>query len=174
MTRKDTRRRGQSLLEFTLVGIPMIFVLISIFEIARGMWIYNTAAYAVKEGTRLAIVKGDGYFTALTDQNNVVTVRRIVQEIKYAGVGLDITDPDSEIRLTWIGGGLLTCKPISACLADTSRWPPESASGPDLQVGIEVVVPFRSALAMFWPGGGPAQVFGVKWFRARSEDRIQF
>ena len=44
-------RTGSTLIEFTLVGIPLIFVLISTFEMARGMWNYQTLAYAVRAGT---------------------------------------------------------------------------------------------------------------------------
>ena len=48
------------MLEFVLVGIPLIFVILSIFEIARGMWTYQTLAFAVREGTRYAIMHGKG------------------------------------------------------------------------------------------------------------------
>ena len=166
-------RRGQSLLEFTLVGIPMIFVLISIFEIARGMWIYHTLAYAVKEATRLAIVKGSSYVYATGGQ--FVTVGRIVQEVRQAGVGLPLDDADSEIWLTSADTGVIHCKPAASCLTNGDRWPPEGVSSRNLPVSIEVVVPFRSALAMFWPiSGERARVFGVTWLRARSQDLIQF
>ena len=43
-------QRGATTIEMTLVGIPIIFLLISTFEISRGMWMYNTAATAVREG----------------------------------------------------------------------------------------------------------------------------
>jgi hypothetical protein len=49
-TRKQ-RQRGSAMIEFTLVGIPMIFLLISIFEISRAMWNYHTLAFAIREGT---------------------------------------------------------------------------------------------------------------------------
>ena len=39
------RERGTTLLEFTLVGIPLIFLLISTVEISRGMWQYHTLAH---------------------------------------------------------------------------------------------------------------------------------
>ena len=42
------RSLGQSLVEFTLVGIPIVFVLISIFEISRGM----QDAFAVESHAR--------------------------------------------------------------------------------------------------------------------------
>src|SRR5882762_5274489 len=58
MTRRD-RCRGSNILEFTLVGIPLVFILISTFEMARGMWNYHVMAYAVKEGTRYASVHGN-------------------------------------------------------------------------------------------------------------------
>ena len=55
---RNHRRGGSSLIEFTLVGIPLIFVLLSTFEMARGMWLYHTLAYAARQGTRYAIVHG--------------------------------------------------------------------------------------------------------------------
>ncbi len=163
-------RKGNSLLEFTLAGIPLIFVLISIFEIARGMWIYTTLAYAVKEATRLAIVKGRGYvYAQLT--NTPVPVSRIVQEIRIAGVGLD----PNELNVTLTSeGGSINCNPITACAGNATQWPPVFQNGRNRPVSIEAVFPFRSALAMFWPGGGPGLVFGVVWMRARSQDMIQF
>ena len=56
-----TRRRGErgsSMVEFTLVGFPLIFILISIFEMARGMWNYHTLEEAVEVGTRYEAVRG--------------------------------------------------------------------------------------------------------------------
>ena len=51
-------QRGATTIEMTLVGIPIIFLLISTFEMSRGMWMYNTAATAVREGVRFASVHG--------------------------------------------------------------------------------------------------------------------
>jgi Flp pilus assembly protein TadG len=73
------RRRGSSTLEFTLVGIPIIFVLISTFEMARGMWNYHTIAYAVKEGTRFASVHGIDCSTAPNTENRGCRYRAAYQ-----------------------------------------------------------------------------------------------
>ena len=64
-----TTLRGNATIEFTLVGIPLVFVLISTIEMARGMWIYHTLAYAVKEGTRYAVARGQNNPTPTTYQN---------------------------------------------------------------------------------------------------------
>jgi len=65
-----SRCGGQSLVEFTLVGIPLIFVLVSVFEVSRGMWIYHTLAHAVRDGVRYASVHGYN----CTNNNNTCTV----------------------------------------------------------------------------------------------------
>ena len=58
MRARGRRRLGNATIEFTLVEIPLLCVLISTFEMARGMWLYHTLAYAVKEGARYAAVRG--------------------------------------------------------------------------------------------------------------------
>ena len=40
------------MVEMTMVGIPLIFMLLAIFEMSRGMWMYHTLSYAVKNGVR--------------------------------------------------------------------------------------------------------------------------
>ena len=42
------KTRGNALLEFTLMGIPLIFVLISIVQLSIGLWRYYSLQYAVK------------------------------------------------------------------------------------------------------------------------------
>jgi Flp pilus assembly protein TadG len=54
-------RKGSTALEFALVGIPLLFILFSLFEAARGMWTYQMMAYAVREGTRYAAMHGKGW-----------------------------------------------------------------------------------------------------------------
>ena len=75
------------MIEFTLVGIPMIFLLISIFEISRAMWNYHTLAFAIREATRYAAVHGSG---CSTDPHNScqATVAQVAQRIQDAGIGL--------------------------------------------------------------------------------------
>ena len=90
----SSKRRGQALVEFTFVGIPVIFVFISVFEIARGMWMYHTMAYAAKEGVRYASVHGYN----CTKNGNTCTVNigpvsdttSVAGVIRRAAVGLDL------------------------------------------------------------------------------------
>jgi Flp pilus assembly protein TadG len=163
------RRRGSTLVEFTLVGIPMMFVVISIFEMSRGMWNYHTLNQAVKVGTRYASLHGQ---ECTLDGNSCGgTVQQIAQQIANAAVGLP---PQAfNVTLTSATAAAVTCAPLSSCLTNSAAWPPtpDNADGMDIQ--ISAIYPFHSALSMFWPGS-KAVAFSVVNFGAYSRQTIQF
>jgi hypothetical protein len=172
-------QRGSSLLEFTLVGIPLIFILISIFEVSRGMWIYHTMAYAVKETSRFVIVKGENCIASGNACG--VTVQRIAQEFASAGVGLDPNETNLSLIVV---GDQRDCFPLQGCLSgsdgDSSvAWPtvaspafPGSGRGQNLTV--RATVPFRSAISLFWPGAGRGINFPAFLLGSTSTEKIQF
>ena len=166
---RRNRRRGSSTLEFTLVGIPIIFVLISTFEMARGMWNYHTIAYAVKEGTRFASVHG---IDCSTSPNTCsVTVGQITQKIVDAGIGL----PTTQLRLTFTSAsGSITCF-ASACLSNGTVWPPSPGNVVGSSIQIDATYPFQSAISMFWPGAGAGVGgFATVNLPASSREAVQF
>lgn len=172
MSRRNQSRKGSALVEFTLVGIPLIFVLISVFEVARGMWIYHTLAYAVTEGTRYAAVHGLN--CSVSPNSCATTISGIAGTIESAGVGLL---PD-QLSLTFTpnSGTAISCV-LQDCLNGTQAstpWPPASANVPGMDIVISATYPFSSAIALFWPGAGPGVVFPTFQLPATSRERIQF
>jgi Flp pilus assembly protein TadG len=159
---------GASVLEFTLVGIPIIFFLISTFEIARGMWNYHALAYAVREGTRYASVHGVNCATA--PNTCTVTIAQITQRILDAGIGLT----SSQLQLTFTHTGGATACTANSCLANNTAWPPAPGNAVGNYIQIDATLPFQSAICMFWPGAGPGSTFGTFNFPASSRDTIQF
>jgi hypothetical protein len=169
------------LIEFTLVGIPLIFILISTVELSRGMWLYHTLAYAMREGVRFAIVHGNN--CNLPPNNCVVTIREISGKVRDGAVGFLATDLQNTVFRS--PGKVVICPTLNDCLqpgalGDT-YWPANApgagdATGADRVSRIEIsaIFPFRSAIAMFWPGAGPGQNFGTLWLPASSKERIQY
>ena len=158
------------MIEFTLVGIPMIFVLISVFEISRAMWNYHTLAYAIREGTRYAIVHGAG---CSADPMNTcgVTIGQVAQRISDAGIGVE----PSELNLTFTSSGHAIPCTLSTCLGNTTVWPEAPNNTTGNSVAISGSLPFRSALALLWPGArGSAMNFPTFYLTAGSADIIQF
>lgn len=147
----------------------MIFVFLSVFEVSRGMWIYHTLAYAVREGTRYASMHGSGCASPNTCQ---ATIGQITTVIQSAGVGLD----PNATRVTFTpASGSSSSDTITNQLANTAVWPPTGANAPGQSVKISVKYPFRTFLAIFWPGSGSGtNDSGVFYLPATSSERIQF
>ena len=173
MTARAPRQssRGATMMEMVLVGIPMVFMLICIFEISRGMWIYATEAYAAKEGVRYAIVHGVNCVTA--PNNCPATISDVAKVVLYAGVGLD--QATTTLTFTTLQDLTATTCTLATCLTTVTQWPPATNNDSDVGKGlrIDISTPFHSALGMFWPGSSPV-LFAPVTFGASSTDYIQF
>jgi hypothetical protein len=163
------RQKGSTILEFVLVGIPIIFILISLFEAARGMWTYTTLSYSVREATRYASVHGSG---CGSPQSCPVKVKDIVTLIQSSGVGLD---PATTIATFTPATGSAISGTLSTLSTNATIFPPSTANSPGQNLKITLVYPFRTILAIFWAGDGHAlndsQVFHLG---ASSTEPIQY
>lgn len=169
MRAQGKNRKGSSLLEFTLVAIPLIFVVISLFELTRGMWTYQGLSYAVREGVRYASVHGRGCASPNTCQ---VTVGQITRVIRSAGPGFDTR----AITLTFTpASGTAISGTMATLLTNNTVWPPAGANAPGLSVKISMKYSFKTVLAVVWPGSGHvfnrSQTFTLP---ASSTEAIQF
>lgn len=161
------RSRGSTVLEFALVGVPMIFVFISIAEMARAMWTYQTLAYAAKETNSYIAVHGShcgGTNSCLLTVGNVATAAQAYAiGLSPGTLNLTLTSPSKTYR----------CSPISSCTGNSNSWPPtaDEAVGTDIQVKLQYQ--FNSALSVVWPGA-QATTFGTFNLGAYSKQRVVF
>ena len=181
-------QRGATTIEMTFVGIPLIFILISVFEISRGMWMYNTAATAVREGVRFATVHGVNCVQTGGIPNQCdVTANDIVRVIRtglgngsshsrnYGPTGagsVGLVGTTTDLTFT-SASGTLTCKLDGSTGACDVFWPPANDNAVKQFITISIKAPFRSAISMFWPGSRPMQ-FGATNLWASSSDTMQF
>jgi TadE-like protein len=202
--RETGRRRGNATIEFTLVGIPLLCVLISTFEMARGMWLYHTLAYAVKEGTRYAAVRGQNSPNQVPlGGTGALPQMPICQYILQEGPGLipqqvmltfhSATQPDVTVNagscmgLPSAPSAGVTCAVASG--TPPPYWPPggtfsapqADASGNtilDNQAGqaisINACFSFQSSILMFWPGAQGGAQFPSFIFPAKASEVMQF
>ena len=161
-------RRGSTMLEFALAGIPVIFVVISTLELARGMWIYHSLAFATKTAARFAVVRGRG--CQGPGNGCGIAVGDVARRLASAATGLP---PDSYEATLESAAGTVECRPVSACLTDPTAWPPAGANVPGMDIRLSTRHLFHSGMAIFWPGN-PARRAGAVWFLAASRQRIQF
>ena len=160
----------------TLIGIPIIFIMISIFEMSRGMWIYDTVAHASREGIRFAIVHGYNCVNTPPVTNDCAkTIADVAAVIKSTGVGLELNTTTIRFTAPSPGGAVVTCTlaAVGGCSGITTIWPPVGNNTVGTIVQIDVTTQFRSALSMFWPGAGKVD-FSTVNLGATSVDAVQF
>jgi len=166
--RRSQNCRGNALIEFTLVCIPLIFIVISLVELSRYMWAYHTLAYAVEKGARFAAVHGEECvnYSSLCP----VTVAKVAAVIRGAATGLDSRQLNIVLRSP---ASSVSCTPLNNCLGNAVRWPPSGDNSVGLAVQVAAVYPFRSAMSIFWPGAGKARVATVN-MGASAREEIRF
>ena len=170
MGSRNARQSGSMLLEFTLVGVPLIFLLVSVFELCRGMWTYHMVGASVKAGTRYAVVHGQD--CAVPPNTCLITIGDIAGRIKASGRGL-LWD---QFNVNFVSGdGTTISCPLNSCFSNGTTWPPLTANAVGKPVQISGTYPFRSIISMFWPGNGmPSGTLGSTNFTAVSQEPIQF
>jgi len=89
MRRLRRDERGQTIVEFALM-LPIFLLLVTgLFDVARAVWQENTLAYAAREGTRYAIVRGSG---AGTDAVYPSNTQPVIDRVRNSAIGVaDVT-----------------------------------------------------------------------------------
>jgi Flp pilus assembly protein TadG len=179
MARPQTQR-GSALLEFTLSGIPMMFIWISVVQMGIGMWQYHTIQYAVKTAGAYATVHGSDCSTG--GNSCTIEVENVAQVLQNYLIGVDPTQVTvtfnamasdhvtvaSTITCTLSGG-------VSPCLSNTTQWPPSGNNAPGTDIEIQTEYLWKSALAMVAPGPGAGPVsFGTFWLPGFTHQTIVF
>jgi Flp pilus assembly protein TadG len=169
--RNHRRESGNTLVEFTLAGIPVIFLIFSTIQLGTAMWNYHTLQYAVNEAAQYAAVRGQGCSSnGNTCGTNVGTLAHQIASAA-PGISADVVN----VTLTTASGQTTPCAPLSSCYSRTAAWPPSANNdnAPGKSVTISARYQYPGFLAMFWPGVGASQ-FGQIVLPAISTQQIVF
>lgn len=169
--RRNHRRKGNAIVEFSLAGIAAIASLLATFHLCLIMWNYHTLANAVTAGAQLASVRGRG----CTENGNAcsVTVGDIARHI--AGEAPGVPPGRFRVTLTTASGQNHVCNPLSSCLSDASVWPPSASNdnAPGAAITVTAHYPAPYPLIMLWPGTSSVEA-GVYSLPVSSTQRIVF
>ncbi len=150
------KQRGSALIEFTLAGIMLIFVWISIVQMAIGMWRYTTVQYATKLAGSFSAVHGMGCWQP--GYSCAIQIKDAARIIRKNAPGLDPTTTNvvfSAIsptdHLTVLASH--PCR-LDNCVNDTTWWPliPHAAAGKELRIKVDYL--YNPGMAMWVPGAG--------------------
>jgi Flp pilus assembly protein TadG len=162
-------RAGNTMIEFTLAGIPVIFILISTLEMSRGMLTYNSLGHCSREAARYASRKGENCSSGSNDCS--ASVAEIAGRIRSSAFGV----PPEELNVSLTSAiGTVACTPVTSCLDDGSMWPPVGGNNVGAEITVTTSYWFRSGIAMLWPGASPAERTDSFLLQASSTERIGF
>src|ERR1700733_9737665 len=135
------------MIEFVLLGIPVIFITLSIIEVSLAMWQFHSLAYTVAIAARYAATHGIG----CTQNGNTcaITVGNVASLLSTQAPALS----SSKLNATLTANGVSTsCNPVSNCFGNTAQFPSSGNNAVNKDVKIVVTYPVVNPLPLFWPG----------------------
>jgi Flp pilus assembly protein TadG len=177
------RQRGSQTLEFTLIGLPLTFLLFSIANMCFAMMTLHTIQEAVEQGARFVVTRGSGCSSGTNTCS--VTVQQIADAVASGSPGVS----SSKLGVTLIpasgSGNQISCSPLNTCTSScsvacngsrSSVWPAaansDNAPGKDIIITGDVSV--TAPMFMFWAGVGATPNIGSTSFHAYSRQRLMF
>jgi Flp pilus assembly protein TadG len=161
------------MIEFLLVGIPLLFLILAIVQMSLGMWTYNMLANTVDEAARYASIKSGTLANPTCRALTPGTVGYVTCQIQTIGPGL--IPSKLTIVLADSTGTSVHCSPVTAanCLNSISPYPATAAVAFVDTVMVTGTYPFATPIAIFWPTAGPMQLAGNITVGASSTQLIQ-
>jgi len=153
------------MLEFVVMGIPFLYIIVSLWWMCMGMFQYHTVAEAVQYTAREASVHGAG----CVGKTCATTVESTAQLLAARAIGI----PDSALDVTFTSSAsTVTCNPLSTCYSNSAKWP-SLAGNTALTTEITVAATFQftPAISLWVPGGGKV-TFPAVTLGANSEQPI--
>jgi hypothetical protein len=161
---RSSSRRGNAMLEFVFVGVPMLMVTISSVFISTEMWQYSCLCYATEETARYVTMHGAG----CTQNGNTcsLTVGNVTTYFQNQALGLS----PNQVNLTLTdSSGSTRCNPFAHCETSSSQFPASTANSVGSDITIKATYPVNTIIAMFWAASSAVYNLG-----ATSTQRIVF
>lgn len=178
---KRNREAGNQALEFSIIGIPIIFLLFSIANMSLAMLTMHTIQEAVEQGGRYVVTRGS---TCSSGSNSCsATVQQIAGVIATSAAG--VNPAGLNVSLIPATGTTVTCNPVSTCLSScsggtcssgrTNTWPASGANSPGQDIIISADYNnLPSPIFMFWPGVSGSEKLSTTSFHAYTRQRLMF
>lgn len=162
-------KRGSSLVEFTLVGIPLIFLITSLCSASLNMWQYHNLAYTVDLTTRY--IASHGNVCTQSGNSCATTLGSIYTVMSKSGMALD--PGKLNVTLTSASGSNTTCQPLSNCAGSSTQWPSSTDNAIGNDVKVFATYKLVNPIIMLWPDGNKVQA-GQFTVGATARQRITF
>ena len=147
-THKSRRkRRGATMLEFTLLGIPALFLCLSIVATSIDMWQFFILNYAVAETARYASMHG----ATCSANGNTCTIKQSDVATYFENAAFALAPAGTTLKLT-DSSGTTTCVPTSC--SSSTQFPASGHNAVGSNITIQGSYTLINPIFMYWPGSG--------------------
>jgi len=180
--RNRSRERGNQTLEFTIIGIPLIFLIFSIANMCLSMLTMHTLQEAVEQGARYVATRGSDCSSGTN--TCTVTVQQIAGVVTAMASGISASNLKVTLTPAADTANAITCNPVTTCLSSCSAscnssrtitWPTSTNSdnSPGKDIIVSADVSLTAPMFMYWPGSAPQRISSTS-FHAYSRQRLMF
>lgn len=147
--RTQKKRRGSALLEFTLIGIPVIFISTSVMSASLDMWQFHNLAYGTQMTARYVAMHG----RTCTQNGNActMTVGNVASYFEGQALALDASKLNVKLQSL---SETINCNPLDTCNSSATVFPNSSDNGVKFDIVVTATYPMTNPIALFWPGVG--------------------
>lgn len=155
--------------EFMLLGVPLLFMALAIFEVSMLMWRYITMAQTAQQTAMYISVHGNT--CTLNGNTCTIKVSDVATYIQNVGVGL----PASSLNITLACTGCtsVTCSPLTTCTSNTTTFPPLANNAVGNNVTVTATYALTNPVYMFWTAKNQGSI-GDLTLGATSTQRIVY
>ena len=147
MKHPNHSRRGSTLLEFSLVGIPQLFIVISVISAGINMWQFSSLAYASESTARYISVHGNT--CSINGNSCLITIGNAASYFKSEAPALDVSKVI--VKFTDGSGTTTTCNPLSTCTSSNTTFPNTTYNGVGQDVTVKATYQLVNPIILFWP-----------------------
>ena len=139
-------RSGNTLIEFSLLGIPIILMSVSVVLVSIAMWQFHCLAYASEATATYASTHG-----ATCSQNGnscSITIGNMATYFASQAIAL----PQSRVVVNFKdGSGTTTCSPLSSCTGNSRQFPLASYNSVGSDVTVTATYTVMNPIDLLWP-----------------------
>jgi hypothetical protein len=172
LARRRPARSGQALLEFTLLGIPMLCITTSIMCMALDAWQLWSLSYATDSTARYISMRG----ATCAENGNSCTITTGQVATYFESQAMALSSGSVNVTLA-DGSGTTNCNPVSTCNSGSAQFPASSANNVGSDITVKATYQLTNPIFMIWGsintiwGGVNGNNYSVG---AKSRVRIQF
>lgn len=164
LVRNRKSRSGNALIEFSLLGIPIILTSIAIVFVSIAMWQFHCLSYASESTATYASVHG----ATCTQNGNscAITIGNMAAYFATQAIALS----QSQVTVNFKdGSGTTTCNPLNSCTSNSQQFPAASYNSVGTDVTVTASYTLTNPLILLWPAAARTCTVG-----ATSRQRILF